>query len=119
MATNQAKWAIEKMKAAGWARNEYSVRTEISRPTASNGTRYTEYGEANIHMKAPKARQVEMLGAMIKAGLKVTLIIGHRPMSILVSDRYDKAPLTIMDMLAEDYTKRWIRIPVALDLEAK
>jgi hypothetical protein len=71
--TNQAKRAIAKMKAAGWKRSEFKVRTD-TRVYQKNGRRIREYGDALIMLRASKSEQYRKIGAMLAEGLDVMVI---------------------------------------------
>jgi hypothetical protein len=69
----QTKWAIEKMKEAGFKRDEFSVRTQAERFTYQGQT-VTEYGLAQITIWSNLERQLELVPAMVKVGLSVTML---------------------------------------------
>lgn len=67
----QSKRAIDKMKAAGFKRSEFRVRTETKSYKMNDGRRAYEYGDALISCHASRDRQMEMIDAMVEAGLNV------------------------------------------------
>lgn len=65
MATSQCKWAIERLKEAGFKRSEFSCRTEITKITIGDKT-YSEYGGVNVYIKANKSRQLDLADKLAK-----------------------------------------------------
>lgn len=72
--TEQAKRAIAAMKLAGFARNEFSVSTEVKTRTRK-GKRYSEYGDALVFVRADKTKQLELVDAVVAAGLSADIYI--------------------------------------------
>lgn len=87
--TQQAKRAIAKMKAAGWQRSEFSVRTDTHR-YRRNGREIREYGRALIHVKADKETLYMRIAGMLQAGLDIIVLVfeSGTPSYPIVQDNY-------------------------------
>ena len=73
--TEQAKRAIEALKAAGYARKEFTVNTDIKRVKGHDGKYYSEYGNAIITVWANLERQYDLIGNVLEQGLSATVYI--------------------------------------------
>lgn len=69
--TAQAQTAIDALRAAGFKRSEFKVKTERIWRKDSEGRRFYEYGDATITILAKKDRQIELVPAMLKSGLTI------------------------------------------------
>lgn len=73
--TRQAQNAIDKLKAAGFKRREFRVRTDrryIGRHP-DTGRQMFEYGDVSISLRAPKIRQFQLVRQMAEQGLHINL----------------------------------------------
>ena len=66
--TYQAQRAIDALKAAGYARSEFSVRTKWEHSMQG-------YGHAQIHVKASAERQKELAIEVAKQGVQVVFLM--------------------------------------------